>query len=78
MFLDFFHSRKLSNINENAFSDLEGLLDKLSPEELEDLNNDFDPDVSHFSFSFMNISILIGFFQKEVLILRKFDTLIDA
>ncbi|GMR53465.1 hypothetical protein PMAYCL1PPCAC_23660 [Pristionchus mayeri] len=27
-------------------TDLEGLLDKLSPEELEDLNNDFDPDNS--------------------------------
>lgn len=26
-------------------ADLEGLLSKLSPEELEDLNNDFDPDV---------------------------------
>ncbi|VDM97258.1 unnamed protein product [Onchocerca ochengi] len=27
-------------------ADLEGLLSKLSPEELEDLNNDFDPDNS--------------------------------
>ncbi len=27
-------------------TDLEQLLAKLSPEELEDLNNDFDPDVS--------------------------------
>ncbi len=31
-------------------ADLEGLLSKLSPEELEDLNSDFDPDVSYRVF----------------------------
>lgn len=38
--------------------DFEGLLSKLSPEELEDLNSDFDPDVSFHSMFFILFFLL--------------------
>ena len=49
--------------------DLDGLLSKLSPEELEDLNNDFDPDVSFVDFKcllFLFFSTL-GFVETMLL-----------
>uniref|UniRef100_A0A8R1EUV2 Uncharacterized protein n=1 Tax=Caenorhabditis japonica TaxID=281687 RepID=A0A8R1EUV2_CAEJA len=39
------YNKGLKDLEDN---DIEGLLSKLSMDELEDLNNDFDPDVSPF------------------------------